>query len=224
MLKRAFACVYTTSFPGCRNYRTFLKKWCMSFTPSTSTAGSPIICDRMLSGSWGFWSDLYHKICGRVLFGSWRRITPSIIFNLSQHRRSSTLKKTLATSSGAHVLLAHMLKSFVDTHPLAAKRINIVWIWASDNLPIILLADLIQNAILVPMRASFSATLNVDPLAFTRTSSYCSTKHRLHIWGKQSWGHSKIWEKSGTTYSVFRARTRSWESACQFSWPLLSRD
>ena len=49
----------------------------------------------------------------------------SVIFNLSQYRRSSTFKKTLATSSGAHVL-AHLLKSFVDTHPLAAKSINIV--------------------------------------------------------------------------------------------------
>ena len=41
-------CVYTTSFLGCRDYNP--KKWRMSFTPSTSTAGSPIICDRMLSG------------------------------------------------------------------------------------------------------------------------------------------------------------------------------
>ena len=139
--------------------------------------------------------------------------------------RSSTLKKTLATtcSSGAHVL-AHILKSFVDSHTLAAKSINIVRIWASDNLPIILLADLIQNVILVPMRAYFSATLNVDPLAFTQTSSYCSTKHLLNTWGKQALGHSKIWEKNGTTKSVFRARTRSWESACQFSWPFLSQD
>ena len=41
--------------------------------------------------------------------------------------RSSTLKKTSATtcSSGAHIL-AHTLKSFVDTHTLAAKSINIV--------------------------------------------------------------------------------------------------
>ena len=32
-------------------------------------------------------------------------------------------KKTSATSSGAHEL-AHLLKGFVDTHPLAAKSIN----------------------------------------------------------------------------------------------------
>ena len=42
---------HCTSFPGCRDYRTLPKKWRMSFTLSTSTAGSPIICDRMSSRS-----------------------------------------------------------------------------------------------------------------------------------------------------------------------------
>ena len=61
------------------------------------------------------------------------------------------------------------------------------------------------------MRAYFSATLNVDPLAFTQTSSYCSTKHRLHIWGKQAWDILKFGKKTEPQSQSF-ARERDLEN------------
>ena len=138
------------------------------------------------------------EYCSDPVIPWWCWITWSIIFNLSQHRCSSIFKNTSATT----------LKSFVDTHPLAAKSMNLLRIWASGNLPIFLLAEIIQNFILVPMRpyflptslirvavtAYFSAALNIDPLAFTQMSSYCSSNN-ASISGKKTWGHSKIWKK-----------------------------
>ena len=68
----------------------------------------------------------------RSLSQNLRVLTPNHMVNYfqpvtAQTYVSSMLKKISATtcSSGAHVL-AHMLKSFVDTHTLAAKSINIV--------------------------------------------------------------------------------------------------
>ena len=69
------------------------------------------------------------------------------------------------------------------------------------------------------MRAYFSATLNVDPLAFTHTSSYCSSNIGS-ISGENKRGNILKFEKKRTTkrkqnklfLSVFRARERDLEN------------
>ena len=150
----------------------------MSFTLSTSTVGNPIICDRMSSGSWGFWIRLV------IQFRSLSQNLPSSIVRILvlNHRHGQLFSICHSTDVAVRSKRLRLLVLEHTSWPICWK--------------------VIQNFILVPMRAYFSATLKVDPLAFTQTSSYCSN---ILKFGKN--GTTKR-ERNKLLLSVFRARKK----------------
>ena len=64
-------------------------------------------------------------------------------------------------------------ETLVDTPPLAAKNVHFRFhIWTSDSLPTFLFPNIVNSC---GNEGILSAALNVEPLAFTQTSSYCSS-------------------------------------------------
>ena len=124
-------CVYTTttSFPGCRDYAGIITE----LSRKNGVCHSHQVPVQYRGKSHNLRSNVVWilRLLIRSLSLNLRVLTPNHMVNYFQpdstDARSSTLKKISATtcSPRAHVL-AHMLKSFVDTHTLAAKSINIV--------------------------------------------------------------------------------------------------
>ena len=111
-------CVYTTSFPGCRDYRTFPKKMAYVIHTEYQYRGKSYNLRSNVVRILRFLNSTCHSIQIFIPKSAVKYCSDpgaeshawSIIFSLSYHRRSSTFKKTSATSSGACVL-AHLLKS-----------------------------------------------------------------------------------------------------------------